>query len=137
MRVSETVAHRPVVIDNLLDHIGEARGAVEDVFARARAAVGRDVPEVTDAEQHRLHALAWLATYTETLRSLAGYAERLEHAGRFGETEQLLVQIAFGEYLAQVAGGIPMNQQEFARLADLGVGHDDAAPLHRGGAGAL
>jgi (2S)-methylsuccinyl-CoA dehydrogenase len=137
MSLAESVGDRPAVIDNLLDHVTEARGAVEDVFARARAAVARDVPKVTDAEQHRLHAFAWLATYTETLRSLAGYAERLSEAGRFGETEQLLVQIAFGEYLAQVAGGIPMNQQEFARLADLGLGHDDAAPLHRGGAGIL
>jgi (2S)-methylsuccinyl-CoA dehydrogenase len=30
-----------------------------------------------------------------------------------------------------------MNQQEFVRLADLGLSVEDAAPLHRGGAGAL
>ena len=86
MNLTEASAHRPAGIDNLLDHVGEARGAVEDVFARARAAVARDVPKISDAEQHRLHALAWLATYTETLRSLAAYAERLNDAGRFGET---------------------------------------------------
>jgi len=63
MSLSETVARRPAVIDDLLDHITEARGAVEDVFARARAAVARDVPKVSDAEQHRLHALAWLARW--------------------------------------------------------------------------
>jgi (2S)-methylsuccinyl-CoA dehydrogenase len=143
MSLAET-GERPAVIDGLLSHVGEARIAVEDILARAQAAVGRDVtrnrrivPEAIDAEQHKLHALAWLATYAETFRSLAGYAERLAQAGRFGETEQLLVQIAFGEYLCQVAGGIPMNQQEFARLADLGLGADDAAALHRGGAGAL
>ena len=39
----------------------------------------------------------------------------------FGETEQLTVQIAAGEYLNHIAGGIPMNQGEFVRLADLGL----------------
>ncbi len=51
-------------------------------------------------------------------------------SGRFGETEQLTAQIAAGEYLNQIAGGIPMNQGEFARLQDLGLSRSDAAPLH-------
>jgi len=144
MSLAETLGSRPAVIDGLLGHVGEARAAVENVLAKGRAAVARHVtrarrivPEAIDAEQHKLHALAWLATYAETLRSLGHYAERLEGDGRFGETEQLLVQIAFGEYLCQIAGGIPMNQQEFARLADLGLEPEDAASLHRDGANAL
>ena len=48
------------------------------------------------------------------LRELAAFAARLEAEGSFGETEQLTVQIAVGEYLNHVAGGIPMNQGEFA-----------------------
>jgi (2S)-methylsuccinyl-CoA dehydrogenase len=35
--------------------------------------------------------------------------------------ERLILQIGFGEYLAQIAGGIPMSQGETARLADLGL----------------
>jgi (2S)-methylsuccinyl-CoA dehydrogenase len=35
--------------------------------------------------------------------------------------EALILQIGFGEYLNQIAGGIPMSQGETARLADLGL----------------
>ena len=42
-------------------------------------------------------------------------------AGQFGEMEALILQIGFGEYLNQIAGGIPMSQGEFARLTDLGI----------------
>ncbi len=44
---------------------------------------------------------------------------RLTEHGRFGEVEALLVGIGAGEYLAQVFGGIPMNQGEMVRPADL------------------
>ncbi|HSM20451.1 MAG TPA: acyl-CoA dehydrogenase family protein, partial [Hyphomicrobiales bacterium] len=69
------------------------------------------------------------ATYVEALRQLAAYAEHLDAEGRFGEIEQLLCQIGFGEYLNQVAGGIPMSQGEFVRLSDLGLPHEHAAKL--------
>ena len=49
------------------------------------------------------------------------YSERLTGEGRFGEIERDIVSIAFGEYLAQIFGGIPMNQGELVRLSDLGV----------------
>src|SRR5262249_44152796 len=37
------------------------------------------------------------------------------------EVEDLIIRIGLGEYLAQVAGGIPMSQSEIARLSDLGL----------------
>ncbi|MGC2640345.1 MAG: acyl-CoA dehydrogenase family protein, partial [Pseudolabrys sp.] len=37
------------------------------------------------------------------------------------EAEELLVRIGLGEYLAQVAGGIPMSQGEVVRPSDLGL----------------
>jgi (2S)-methylsuccinyl-CoA dehydrogenase len=49
--------------------------------------------------------------------------------GRFGEFEALIVQAAFGEYLSQMAGGIPMSQGETVRMRDLGVTHDEAQVL--------
>jgi (2S)-methylsuccinyl-CoA dehydrogenase len=49
--------------------------------------------------------------------------------GRFGELEALMVQVAFGEYLSQLAGGIPMSQGEIVRWRDLGLTHDDAGTL--------
>ena len=57
---------------------------------------------------------------------MAGWAKTLEAEGRLGEMEQLLLQIACGEYLAQMAGGIAMSQVEIVRPADLGL---DAAAL--------
>src|SRR5258707_7431088 len=41
--------------------------------------------------------------------------------GRLGDTEELLVRIGAGEFLAQMAGGIPMSQGELVRPADLGL----------------
>lgn len=52
------------------------------------------------------------------------WGARLQETGRFGapDIERLILQIAFGEYhLSQLAGGIPMSQNEMARLKDLGV----------------
>jgi (2S)-methylsuccinyl-CoA dehydrogenase len=122
----------------------KAVAAVDAILAQARAHVatavaggGRLSSEAMEREQHMVHGLAWLATYAETLRSLAAYARRLEVQDRLGEMERLLVRIAFGEYLAQVAGGIPMNQQEFARLSDFGITHAAAARLHEGACGTL
>lgn len=86
---------------------------------RARVGGGKIDGAALEEEQHAAHALSWLATYVESLQQMAAWAERLE--GGFGEIEQLILQIAFGEYLTQIAGGIPMSQTEFARLSDLGV----------------
>ena len=57
----------------------------------------------------------------DTLKALASYAAKLSTQNKFGEIEQLLVKIACGEYLQQVAGGIPMNQTEFFRVENLGL----------------
>ena len=74
-----------------------------------------------ETHQYGAHALAWLATYVEALRQLQGWAAGLQGEGRFGEIEALILQIGFGEYLAQIRGGIAMSQGEVARLADLGL----------------
>src|SRR6185437_6944004 len=64
---------------------------------------------------------AWMATYVEALRQMRGWAERLDGAGALREAERLMLQAAFGEYLAQLAGGIALSQVEIARPADLGL----------------
>lgn len=86
---------------------------------RARVGGGRIDPAALETEQHAAHALSWLATYIESLKQLSAWAERLGE--NFGEIEALILQIGFGEYLTQLAGGIPMSQTEFARLSDLGI----------------
>ncbi len=103
-----------------------ALGPVEKVLESATAALrerlsedGRISGARLEAHQGAAHALSWLATYVEALRQMQAWAERLQGAGRFGEMEQLILQIAFGEYLAQITGGIPMSQGELARLHDI------------------
>lgn len=111
------------------------------LYDRARAALradflvdGKISNARLEADQTAAHGLAWLATYVEALRQMQAWAEKLTANGTFGEMEQLIHQIAFGEYISQIYGGIPMNQGEIARLADLGLGlvqpsHPEAAKL--------
>jgi (2S)-methylsuccinyl-CoA dehydrogenase len=116
----------PARHDNvLISTLGQAVSAMEALFADARRAVAERVraggAPVLDREQRAAHGLAWLATYVEALRQMHAWAERLASAGQFGETEELLVSIGCGEYLAQIIGGIPMSQGEIVRLSDLGL----------------
>jgi (2S)-methylsuccinyl-CoA dehydrogenase len=93
-------------------------------------AEGRLSAPLLEAEQYATHALAWLATYAESLAQMAGWATRLQAAGRLGEIERLLLAIGCGEYLAQISGGIPMSQGETARPSDAGI-PDDALAAFR------
>jgi (2S)-methylsuccinyl-CoA dehydrogenase len=109
---------------------------VDRLFDRARFELaprltsgGKLSPEALEHHQHAAHGLAWLATYATALRCLADHAARLDRSGRLGELEHLLIIAAFGEYLSQIAGGIPMNQAEFVRPADLGLLPSDIAIL--------
>jgi (2S)-methylsuccinyl-CoA dehydrogenase len=115
--------------------VGAAEGVLQDATRAVRARVAKDnqtVDRLLDREQRATHALAWLATYVEAVRQLCAYAERMHEAGRLGELEQLIVEIGLGEYLAQIAGGIPMSQGEIARPADMGL---SAAAVERRMAG--
>jgi (2S)-methylsuccinyl-CoA dehydrogenase len=112
----------------------QARAAVEAVLADATAAVRRRVTlddqvidSLLDREQRATHGLAWLATYVESVRQLAAYAERMQANGALGESEELLVRLGIGEYLAQIHGGIFMSQGEIVRPADLGVAVESVA----------
>jgi (2S)-methylsuccinyl-CoA dehydrogenase len=105
-----------------------ARGAADALLAdatfklRERVSVsGRTDARRVEQEQRATHGLAWFATYAEAIRQLASYTARMRQDGRFGETEELLVRIGAGEFLAQMAGGILMSQGELVRPADLGL----------------
>jgi (2S)-methylsuccinyl-CoA dehydrogenase len=141
--VAEMTSESPILPD-LPRLLAEAHRAVESLYGQAKARIAAKVTaerklsgHLIDREQHAVHGLAWLATYEAVLRELSAYAGRLTERQKFGEMEQLLVQIASGEYLAQVAGGIPMNQAEFARLPELGLTRTDLFVLDRPGVQAL
>ena len=126
MGEADTMA--PGRMKDLVRAMDEAVTAVE-VYVDAATRSARSSLSLPDGKpdraaferhQHRAHGLSWVATYLETLRQTAGWAARLEAEGRFGEIEALLSQILFGEYCAQLIGGVPMNQGEIVRPADLG-----------------
>jgi len=117
-----------VLLPGLLDRAAEAAAAAAALTETARARLaarlsseGRISNKALEADQAATHALAWMATYAEALREMRSWAVGLDAAGAFGETEALILQIAFGEYLAQLAGGVPMSQCEMARPQDAGI----------------
>jgi (2S)-methylsuccinyl-CoA dehydrogenase len=121
------------VLTDLVPRCAGALNASEAFYDAARRGVRNmvDGPDnrvdakLVNRHQHAAHGLAWVATYVEALRQMLCWAQELEQAGKFGELEQLTLQIAFGEYLAQLGGGIAMSQVEIVRPHDLGVADDD------------
>ncbi|NOX41035.1 MAG: acyl-CoA/acyl-ACP dehydrogenase [Alphaproteobacteria bacterium] len=101
---------------------------LETVRSAVRAKVETDEQvqaDLFESEQFAAHVFAWIATYVEALRQMDHWAHALMDEDKFGEIEQLILQIAFGEYLSQLAGGIPMSQGEIGRLSDIGLNASD------------
>ena len=98
-------------------YLEEARGSV----ANRVQADGRTDPAALEQDQFAAHGFAWIATYVAGLREMLGWARRLEDSDALTELDRLVLQAAFGEYLAQLAGGIAVSQGEVVRPADLGI----------------
>ncbi|MBA4097134.1 MAG: acyl-CoA dehydrogenase [Rhodospirillum sp.] len=121
---------------DLLDACSRALEAADTVLARAQSQVARRVAPggkvdaaALDRDQHAAHGFAWLATYVAALRATLDWAVKLDQAGKLGERERLILQLGFGEYLAQIVGGIPMSQGEIVRPSDLGLAASDLQKL--------
>ena len=106
---------------------GAARAA-RDYCDAARAGIagrlapdGRLGPAVADREQRLLHGLAWIATTAEALVQSAHWAAEAQTTGLFGPMDDLALRIGFGEYLHQLASGIPISQNEIVRPCELGL----------------
>jgi (2S)-methylsuccinyl-CoA dehydrogenase len=116
----------------LFDASAAALAAAETTLRQARTNLAlktNDDPRRLDAEQIAAHGLAWMATYVAALSKLRDWAMRLDEAGELGDAQKLILAVGFGEYLAQLCGGIAMGQGEFARPSDLGLGDADLGPL--------
>ncbi len=113
----------------LIEEAQAALGAAEDyreaALAQVKAGVVREDGLIDgaalDAQQRAVHGLAWLATLCEALTRTLAWASRLEQQGALRGIEELVVAIGFGEYLAQIAGGIPASANEFIRPSDFGL----------------
>ncbi len=85
--------------------------------------------------QRALHGLAWIATTAEAILAITRWGQRMAADGGTGSAsgtaehphlahrpaENLLIGIGVGEYLQQLAGGIPMSQNEIFRPGELGL----------------
>jgi (2S)-methylsuccinyl-CoA dehydrogenase len=118
----------PATFGDFVERLGDAVSALDALLADATHSVRQRVMveshvvnRLLDREQRATHGLAWLSTYVEAIRQLAAYAERVNRGGAASELEDNLLRIGAGEYLAQIAGGIPISQGEVVRPADLGL----------------
>ncbi len=133
-----TAADTGPLLPDLLNLTGRALDAAEGLLAAAKrlllaelAPGGAIDPALLEARQFAAHGYAWMATYVEALRRMRLWAERLDAAGDLRELEALMLQMAFGEYLGQLAGGIALSQGEVVRPHDLGLGDAELKPFRR------
>lgn len=108
-----------------------ARNYAASAQARVAAVIassGKVDSAAADREQRLVHGFAWIATTAEALAATADWAQRGLAAGRYQKIEELTLRVGFGEYLAQLIGGVPMSQNEYARPHELGLA-DAAAVL--------
>jgi (2S)-methylsuccinyl-CoA dehydrogenase len=131
---SKSLRMSSMTVPHLLTKCEEAVLSAEGFLIAARTSVaglvttdGKIDAKALDREQRAAHGLAWLATYVEALRQLARWGRHLEQDKKFGEIEQLILHAGFAEYLAQIAGGIAMSQNEIARPYDFGLDDSDLA----------
>jgi (2S)-methylsuccinyl-CoA dehydrogenase len=105
-----------------LARFGDAALAARRFAGEARETVrARIAASSLDAEQRAAHGLAWIETTVAALEALLKWARALEERDRLGEAETLLLAIAFGEYAAQIGGGLPISANELVRPQQLGL----------------
>lgn len=116
------------ILEGLTGHLHNAvsaadsyKSAIHSKVSAILAPTGKVDREAFAANQHLAHGFAWIVTYVETLRETANWASRLESDGQLGEIDALLAQILFSKYLADLVGGVPMNQGETIRPHELGA----------------
>lgn len=117
-QAARTLPTEAPLMADLLPRCEEAAEAAAALLSVAQSKLGNRLSsedgrisnKALEADQSAAHALAWIATYVESLKEMLGWAKKLDAEGKLGEMESLILQIAFGEYLWQLYGGIPMSQ---------------------------
>ena len=101
-----------------------ARGYANEVQAKLSAVIapeGKVDAALAEENQRLTHGFAWISTTAEALFATADWAKRAKEAGAYTHVEELVLRIGFGEYCAQLAGGVPMSQNEIVRPAEFGL----------------
>ncbi|GBD45123.1 (2S)-methylsuccinyl-CoA dehydrogenase [bacterium HR40] len=111
--------------DRALERVHTMVERARDRLARRFAPGGDFDVALFEREQTAAHGLAWYEVYRRALEQLQAWARRLADSGRFGERERLILELGFGEYLARMAGGVPMSQGEYVRPWQIGLDATD------------
>lgn len=111
-----------------IQHARHAAGAARTLADEVRATVSDTIaPEgkvnaaLADEHQRTVHGFAWISTTAEALFATADWASRAREAECFTQVDELVLRIGFGEYCAQLIGGVPMSQSEIVRPAEFGL----------------
>ena len=121
-----------ILLENLIPKCENSINALNELVKKAEIHVKNKVHQngsldskLLEKEQFICHGFAWLKTYNIALREILNWAKKLTENKKIYETEKLILQSAFGEYLSQVIGGIPMWQTEIIRAHDFGLKEDE------------
>ena len=121
MSHSELLERADAALKAVVTYVGDVRKNVQ-----GRVVVeGRAKSDLVNREQRAVHGYAWVETTYTALLSVQDWAKDLSDRSDLKAADAIALEIAFGEYLSQFVGGIPMAQNEFIRPADFGMG--DAA----------
>lgn len=115
--MTDTIARASDALDALHAYGDAARTAL----AARVAPAGKADPALLDAQQRAAHGCAWVATTIAALDALVGWARAAQGRGQYGPAEALVLELAFGEYGAQLLGGLPISANEFVRPAQMGL----------------
>ena len=100
--------------------LNDALTAAQAYRATARAALAeRLTANPIDDEQRAAHGFAWVAT---TVAALEATLDWCESGQGTNPLDAKIATLAFAEGIGQLAGGLPMGQNEIFRPADLGLG---------------
>lgn len=112
----------------LLNSAGAALSVAQEYVSLVKETVksrvfkeGRANTALINTEQRIVHGYAWIETTVTALEAVLEWATSLEARGELKEADLTGLQIAFGEYLSQLVGGIPMGQNEYIRPADFSL----------------
>ncbi|MBR9972493.1 acyl-CoA dehydrogenase family protein [Magnetospirillum sulfuroxidans] len=128
MTASLLIADLIPTCETALETVRGLHAAAKDSVTAMVSTDGKIDSARFEANQQAAHGYAWLSTYVAALEQMLDWAKRIDADGKFGELEQLMLQSAYGEYCAQMYGGIPMSQGEIIRPIDLGL---DSATCHQ------
>jgi (2S)-methylsuccinyl-CoA dehydrogenase len=99
--------------------LNQALEAAQTFRAAAQTALAeRLAARHYDAEQRAAHGFAWIATSVAALEAVLDW----RNAGNgVNPLDDLVARLAFVETIGQLAGGLPMGQNELLRPSDLGI----------------